>query len=64
LRKLQSTESRYKVVAVDAISGEVVAQLDKELDNTCYLVHCHNTRQEVVVGNSSGDGVLAVFKAR
>jgi len=63
LGQLQSGESQYKVVAVDAISGEVVGQLDKELDNTCYLVHCHNTRQEVVVGNSRGDGVLAVFKA-
>jgi len=63
LGQLQSGESQYKVVAVDAISGEVVGQLDKELDNTCYLVHCHNTRQEVLVGNSRGDGVLAVFKA-
>merc|ERR1719233_1655284 len=63
LGQLQSGESQYKVVAVDAISGEVVGQLDNELDNTCYLVHCHNTRQEVVVGNSRGDGVLAVFKA-
>ena len=57
------SEPQYQVVAVDAISGQVVGQLHKELDNSCYLVHCHNTRQVVVVGNNKGDGGLAVFKA-
>ena len=56
-------EPKYQIVAVDAASGKVAGKLYKELDNTCYLVHCHNTRPEIVVGNSRGDGVLAVYKA-
>ena len=58
-------EPQFEVVAVDGASGQVVGKLSRALDNTCYLVHCHNTRQVVMVGNTRGDGGLAaVFKSK
>ena len=52
-------EPQYQVVAVDGASGQVVGKLEMALYNTCYQVHCHNTRQVVMVGNNKGDGGLA-----
>ena len=51
------------MLAEDGASGQVMGKLGRALDNTCYLVHCHNTRQVVMVGNNKGDGGLAVFRA-
>eukprot|EP00092_Neocalanus_flemingeri_P024317 GFUD01026373.1.p1 GENE.GFUD01026373.1~~GFUD01026373.1.p1 ORF type:complete len:860 (+),score=265.23 GFUD01026373.1:148-2580(+) len=57
-------EPKQAVIAVDCNNrGKVVGEISSGLDNSNYLVHCHKTRQVVVVGNSKGKGGLAVFAA-
>ena len=48
---------------MDGASGQVAGQLNMGMDNICYLVHCNNTRQVVVIGNNNEDLGLAVLKA-
>ena len=52
---------RKSLVAVDCSSGHVIGELSSGLDYYNYLVHCHKSRQVVVVGNNKGPGGLAVF---
>ena len=44
-------EPHYLGVAVNGASFEVVG---RTMDNTCYLVHCHSTKQLFMVGNTEG----------
>jgi len=54
--------SSNSVVAIDASSGSVVADMTGDLCHSSYLIECHNTRPEVVVANSAGPGYLASFR--
>merc|ERR1719186_1695768 len=55
--------TRYTVVGVDAATGGVVAEIHEDLDNLTYLLHCHKSRNWVVVGNARGPGDLVIYQA-
>ena len=55
-------EPQYLGVAVNGASCEVVGKLGRTMDNTCYLVHCHNTNQFFMVGTTRGFSGLIGFK--
>merc|ERR1719318_1480155 len=66
MKKAKQTELELKpkhtVVAVDCTSGRVVGELSVSLDDANFMVHCSKSREMVVVGNSKGQGGMAIFK--
>jgi len=51
------------IVAINCDSGEVAGEVGAEL-GTSSLVHCHKSRQMIVVGNSNEQGGIGVFRHR
>jgi len=51
------------VVAVDAVTGEVVAEISEGLSYPAYLICCYRNRNWMAVANCKGPGDLAIYKA-
>ena len=49
------------ILPILTFSGRVVGELSVGLDKSSYMVHCSMSREMVVVGNSKGQGGLAIF---
>ena len=39
-----------------------MGELSGSLDKSNYMVHCNTSKEMVVVGNSKGQGGIAIFK--